>query len=316
MQVRRRHAAAAVAAAALLLATVGGTAPAQATYAGGNGRIVFAAFHEGQADLWSVRPTGSSLRRITDDAATELCPAVSSSGSRLAMCRTEGDGVWEIWQSGLDGDGARPVTRLGGFALFPDWNPQGNRIVFSWAPDDLTPSQLMVVQVDSGKVAPLLTEPGFAHENPVWSPDGKRVLYVKERWAYDEEGFPYTVEGQLWTVDVRTGTRTQLTTDDTLKGQTPDWSPDGSHIAYAADDDIWLMRADGSHQRNVTDTPDASEFGAAFSPDGRWIAFTGAGGPVAEGERWVQVMRTDGSQRRVVAPMPGYRQLVPAWQPA
>jgi Tol biopolymer transport system component len=162
---------------------------------------------------------------------------------------------------------------------------------------------------------PLLVEEGYAHENPVYSPDGRTVLYVRERWELDEEGFPYPVEGQLWVVDMSTGTQRQLTFDDTIKGQTADWSPDGTRIAYAADGDIWIMDPDGTDPRNLTSTEDADEFGTAFSPDGRWIAFTGLGGPVPDGERYVQVIRTDGSQRRVVVATPGLRQAVPAWQP-
>jgi Tol biopolymer transport system component len=290
---------------------------AHATYPGSPGVIIFGAFGEGQADLWSSDPDGSGLSRLTNTAdVVDICPAVSGDGRRVASCRNAGDG-FEIWTSDVGGGNDRQLTDLGGWATFPDWNPQGNRIVFSWAPTPESLSNLYVVHARSGKVKPLLVEDGYAHENPVYSPDGRSVLYVRERWELDEEGFPYPVEGQLWLVDLSTGTQHQLTFDDTIKGQTPDWSPDGTRIAYAAggDGDIWIMNADGTDQRNLTNTPDATEFGTAFSPDGRWIAFTGLGGPVPDGERYVQVMRTDGSERRIVVETPGLRQAVPAWQP-
>ena len=51
------------------------------------------------------------------------------------------------------------------------------------------------------------------------------------------------------------------------------------------------------------------------SPDGQWIAFTGIGGPVPDGERYVQVIRTNGTDRRIVVEMPGFKHAVPAWQP-
>ena len=107
---------------------------------------------------------------------------------------------------------------------------------------------------------------------------------------------------------------TQLTFDPNVKDQTPDWSPDGTRLAYGADDDIWVMNADGSGQDNLTKTPDA-EFGTAFSPDGTLIAFVGSGGVVPAGQRYVQTMGTDGSDRQVVTATPGLLQAVPGWQP-
>jgi len=59
----------------------------------------------------------------------------------------------------------------------------------------------------------------------------------------------------------------------------PRWSPDGRRTAYLHGGRLWLMNADGTGQRRLTDRPAA---GPAWSPDGRWIAFASAscsGGP-------------------------------------
>jgi Tol biopolymer transport system component len=83
-------------------------------------------------------------------------------------------------------------------------------------------------------------------------------------------------------------------------GGDPSWSEDGRRIAFARGVDgegsnIFTMRADGSDVRRVTFTPE-SEGGAAFSPDGRHIAFTASLSPNA-----IVSVRTDGSDRRVLA---------------
>jgi len=49
-------------------------------------------------------------------------------------------------------------------------------------------------------------------------------------------------------------------------------------IVYSAktekgDWDLFLMRPDGSHRRNITNTPGTNEIGARFSPDGKRILF-------------------------------------------
>src|SRR6266851_1308075 len=37
--------------------------------------------------------------------------------------------------------------------------------------------------------------------------------------------------------------------------------------------DLFIMRPDGSHRRNITNTPDFNEVGGRFSPDGKKILF-------------------------------------------
>ena len=160
------------------------------------------------------------------------------------MCVADGEAT-EIWTLDADGSDARQLTDLGGWAIFPDWNRQGNRVVFSWASEPDTDTGLYVVHARSGRIRPLLVEAGYSLGDPVWSPDGRTVLYTRTRNALDDEGFPYPVEAQLWTVDVRSGATTQLTFDGSIKDLTSDWSPDGSRIVFGSEGDLWLMDADG-----------------------------------------------------------------------
>ena len=282
-------------------------APAAATYEGNNGRIAFGAFFDGnrQADIWSIRPGEDELHQLTSAPGHDICPAYSADGKQIAFC-SDRTGAYEIWVMDANGKHERQVTQLDTYAVFPDFSPDSSTLAFSAESAGESTTDLWLVPTDGGAPTQLTNTPDALEENPVWSPDGTILLFV--RIAGDFSG------SQLWTMDVASGQQTQLTFDPTFKDQTPDWSPDGTRIAYAADDDIWIMSASGTDQVNLTDSPSV-EFGTAFSPDGTRIAFTGTGGPVPEGQRYVQTIRTDGSDRRVLSPTPGMRQAVPGWQP-
>jgi Tol biopolymer transport system component len=73
------------------------------------------------------------------------------------------------------------------------------------------------------------------------------------------------------------GTETRLTEDEV--NSRPKFSPDGKRIAYVHNDTIWVMNADGSGKRQVSDR---SAGGPAWAPNGASIAFSAlscTGGP-------------------------------------
>jgi TolB protein len=78
------------------------------------------------------------------------------------------------------------------------------------------------------------------------------------------------------------------------------YSPDGSHIVYASNEDgsmnIYTMKADGTDQRKLTQTDNCYNGGPFFSPDGNQIIFR------ADRERpdylQIYVMQSDGTNER------------------
>ena len=298
--------------AATTLLALGTMSPAGATYEGQEGRIAFGAFVNAdrtQGDIWSVRPDGRALRQLTDAQGLRhlpglLAPTASASRSAATGPAPTRSGSWTRTAR----TNARSPTSERG-RLFPDFSPDGSRIAFSAPLVVGGVTDLWTVTSDRRRANPRHRHAGRGGEAP-------RVVAGRHDDAALRGRQPHRrPRGQLWTLDVATGAGTQLTFDSTYKDQTPDWSPDGQAIAYHAADDIWLMDADGSDQVNLTRTPSVAEFGTAFSPDGTEISFTGTGGPVPAGERYVQVMAVDGSDRHLVAPTPGLLQAVAAWQP-
>src|SRR5919198_4649599 len=107
--------------------------------------------------------------------------------------------------------------------------------------------------------------------------------------------------------------KTNLTNDPAAQETQPEFSPDGTQIAYASkasgNYDIWVMDADGSNQHVLQADP-ASDTKPAWSPDGTEIAFVSD----RTGDSEVWRMASDGSGSPTnVTNKPGSAEDDPAW---
>ena len=293
---------AAMLAVAALAAVVGS---ARATYPGAtNGRVAFGINVGGNVDVYSVRPNGQDLRRLTTDPGFDACAAYSADGRRIAYCSGQGGGPVQVWTMKQNGTDKQQVTHLSGPAIFPDFSPDGTTIAFDGRPAGATTRNVYVVGSEGG-TPQQLTSVGN-NTFPAFSPDGSKIVFTSDRSG----------SWQVWVMDADGGNQTQLTFDPLPKDQVPDWSPDGSRIAYLADThgtpgvpawgDIWVMGAEGQNPHPITSG--ASWFGTAWSPDGTRIVTEDVP------SRTVYTLdATDGSD--VQAVHPGGLQFVPGWQP-
>ena len=273
---------------------------ASATYPGSfDGRLAIGSNVEGNFDIYTVLSNGQGLLRLTTDPLFDACPAWSADGKRIAFCHgvQAQTGIIDVWTMKANGTDKFQVTNLGGRSFFPDFSPDGSRIVFNSRPAGATNFDLFAINPDGTGLVQLTAGP--ANEvNPAWSPDGEHIVFTSD----------LTGIGQVWVMDANGANATQLTFDGQWKDQVPDWSPDGTRIAYAAGDpgDILVMNADGTNQHTVVGGP-TDDFGTAWSPDGTQIAF------LRFDDRTVYVVDADGSGEHSVRPFG--LQAVPAWQP-
>jgi Tol biopolymer transport system component len=76
-----------LAAACVAAGLVAGAGPTQATYPGVNGRLAFGLdTGDGNVDVYSVRPDGNDLRRLTTGPSFDACTAYSPDGKSIAYC--------------------------------------------------------------------------------------------------------------------------------------------------------------------------------------------------------------------------------------
>ena len=80
------------------------------------------------------------------------------------------------------------------------------------------------------------------------------------------------VLGDLYSLPITGGVATPLTASMAFESQ-PTYSPDGNYIAYISDssgkENVWIMKADGSDPKKLTDGDDRDEFASpSWSPQG------------------------------------------------
>ena len=154
-----------------------------------------------------------------------------------------------------------------------------------------------LADADGGNRRGLTRDGGF---DPTLSPDRRTVVY-RRLLEHDD--------GEIWVVDASGSGARDLVNDPRFSDWGPAWSPDGRTIAYDSNRSgglvLWLMDADGGHQRSVT--AGHGEY-PAWSPDGTRLAY--AGGAYYD----IRVTGADGSGDRAITSTPAY-DMGPAWSP-
>ncbi len=146
----------------------------------------------------------------------------------------------------------RPLTFGRGADLGVAVSRDGKTIAFSAGDESLNLEELPF-DAEAGRVTGPVREL-TAGNNQVGffdaAPDGKSVVFAAERGA----------SSHLWRIEPP-ALAVQLTSDPNYSETDPEWSIDGSEIAFArtgagasqGSEDLWIMKADGTHPRRVTD---------------------------------------------------------------
>ena len=130
---------------------------------------------EGNLDIWRQQLATGEAVPLTTDSADESEPAFSPDGSRIAFrSEREGGGIYVV--SAFGGD-PRLIAKQG---RRPRFSPDGREIAYWVAVGPWYIGKVFVVPAVGGTPRPI--EPTFATAlYPVWSPDGKKLLFLGAR---------------------------------------------------------------------------------------------------------------------------------------
>jgi len=200
-------------------------------------------------------------------------PALSPDGTHLAYVSVR-DGDPEVYVRRLaDGHEVR-LTAFHAEDTAPLWSPDGKHLAFLSTREGRERVYLVAADGSGVRAAGGTATKGEERE-PAFSPDGRTLVFV-------ERGQGGTA--RLWRTEVSGGEPVALT-DGKVRDEMPAFSPDGKALAFVSnrtgDDELFLMRPDGSGTVQLTRSP-----GADWLP--RWVKM-GTGSfsdeqPVALGE--------------------------------
>lgn len=323
-----------------------------------DGRWLVSVKREGQPDeLWICPAAGGALRHLVDLPGSYF-PTWAPDGRTLYFVRyTRGYGpnIWKIpmdLETGLAAGEPRQVTFFRGTSI---WYPQvlddGNQIAFGM---ERAATSIQVADASAPEEARSLVHSG--NYAPELSPDAQTVYYVNNSpeeegiYAVSRQGgtprrltnripieshkwlpcFDISPDGLVLACVTKQGEEFELFTLATSGGTprplvriaskavVPQWSPDGSQLAYADGKSIYVISAAAGKPRELAHLDRGwEEWTVRWSPDGKYIAAfssdmdkTAAPGP----QNAVFVVPASGGELRQLTPDVEYKEGL-EWHP-
>ena len=205
-------------------------------------------------------------RTISDEVQyfpqTDLALFGVSGKATLVAQSGKGADKYQLTWFDRSGRTAGAVGTPGAFAN-PSISPEGRRLAFEQTDRDGRHVDLWIHELANKATTRLTFGPGL-NEIPIWSPDGKRIVY----------GTQTKLIFNLRQKNADGSGSEQEMADLGGQEQGPwDWSRDGKYVLVRKDTELWYLSAPDFQAKPFLQ-PKWSVRNAQFSPDGKWVAYS------------------------------------------
>lgn len=260
------------------------------------------------------------LQRVVEQYVEDKLEEISTAAERLKydLSRAEGvivfssyrEGESEIFAINPNGTNLTRLTDNPNRNSRPAWTKDGTKIAYVSRMGTTSNYEIFSMNPDGSGNARINRNSDSFESEPVWSPDGTHVAFISNRPVSENT---FDSRFNIFMMDINGENQVLLTNIDG-SSSSPDWSPDGSKIAFQTTVDgnyeIYTIGLDGKNLVNLTNHP-ASDHSPSWSPDGSKIAFVSDRNGVNEE---IYVMDADGSNVIRLTHKPGYDK-GPSWSP-
>jgi serine/threonine protein kinase/sugar lactone lactonase YvrE len=227
-------------------------------------RLVYWSNIGGQRDIYTVPSSGGDPVAVTLDAPTDWSPTWSPDGRWIYFSSDRG-GAMNLWRIAIDAASGRTRGE-------PQW-VVGGVTALGYAGFSADGSSLVLMAYESGAD---ITIHELDPADPCRIVGTRELRNLSPTWcdlASDGQRFACTVRGaqeDIVTLAVD-GSDLRRLTDDSPKDRYPYWVRGSDELVFYSNRsgnwELWIVEADGSGLRQVTDLGEVS--GVAFAPDAR-----------------------------------------------
>ena len=254
-------------------------------------KIVFNSTRDGNIEIYVMDTDGKQQVRLTQHPDADFQPVWSPTGEQILFVSNR-DGVDDLYLMDANGENVRRVFKKIASREQPAWSPDGKQIAYlgnkgnDWA--------IYIATLD-GKEERLATC-GRSGGFPEWSPDGTEIVFPKAGLV--ERPTPLII------INLRTRHQEILQPEPQLHMFRPDWSTDGTTIAFSHVEKLggkgpiagtlYTVSRDGSNLREIIPEKEPISQHPVWSPPGDELAYN-----KKIDENW-QILKIDLTSRQSV----------------